>query len=192
MLAVSVLLRPLEAGMPGTDSFGWLSLLAGVAMAKSLRDSGVAAALKWPNDVLISERKVCGILAEASTDGIVVIGAGVNLTLTEAQLPVPTAISMLIAGGNPDADAALAGYLVRLRELYGRLVRTGGDAQTSGVLQEVSEACSTLGQTVRVTLPGGEDLVGRAERLDADGRLVIDSNGRRTALSAGDVTHLRY
>lgn len=192
MLAVSVVLRPLESGMTRPDSFGWLSLLAGVAMTGSLRDCGVAAALKWPNDVLIEDRKVCGILAEALADGLVIVGAGVNLTLTEAQLPVPTATSMLIAGGNTDADTVLAGYLTGLRKLYGRLVTAGGDAEASGVLQDVAEACSTLGQAVRVTLPDGEDLLGRAERLDANGRLVIDSKGRRTAVSAGDVTHLRY
>ncbi|MGN6743861.1 MAG: biotin--[acetyl-CoA-carboxylase] ligase, partial [Amnibacterium sp.] len=64
-LAISVLLRP---RIPA-DRYGWLSLLAGTAMAAALRDAGVAAAVKWPNDVLIGGRKVCGLLAEALPDG---------------------------------------------------------------------------------------------------------------------------
>lgn len=192
MLAISVLLRPARAGILGAEAKGWLPLIGGVAMTRALGSLGARAELKWPNDVLIDGRKVCGILAEAQPGDVVVLGSGVNLTLTEDQLPVPTASSMLIAGAETDADAVLAAYLTRLREVYSRFALAGGDVEASGLRAEVADACSTLGKTVRVQLPGGEDLIGVAEDLDETGRLVVQASGRRTAVSAGDVTHLRY
>lgn len=84
-LTFSVLLRP--AGVPPTR-LGWLPLLTGVAVAAAVRaETGVPASLKWPNDVLVGERKLAGILAEAHSDAVVV-GVGLNVTLSRAELPV--------------------------------------------------------------------------------------------------------
>ena len=192
MLAISVLLRPMRAGIRDERAKGWIPLLAGLAMRNALTMLGPDAELKWPNDVLIDGRKVCGILAEAQPDGVIILGSGVNLTMTDDDLPVPTATSMLIAGAESDADVVLAAYLTELREVYGRFAAAGGDAEASGLRAAVAEACSTLGRTVRVQLPGAQDLVGVAAGLDGSGRLVVEASGRRTAVSAGDVTHLRY
>ena len=109
------------------------------------------------------------------------MGAGLNLTMTEAQLPVPTATSLVLEGADPDdlADRALAAYLDQLR-----------CAEPNAIsIAAVSAVCSTLGREVTVELPDGSVLRGRADRLDADGRLVID--GVAGSLSAGDVTHVR-
>jgi BirA family biotin operon repressor/biotin-[acetyl-CoA-carboxylase] ligase len=207
-LAVSVLIRPLlPSGEPvGIENLGWLPLLAGTAMTRAI-DALVGHArttLKWPNDVLIDGRKVCGILAELLPSGNgVIIGAGVNLTLGEDDLPVPTATSLAIAGvagagtGAADAelvDAVLGGYLEFLAELLERFLAGGADARGSGILSEVARVCSTLGQDVRVELPGGTTLTGVAKALDASGRLEVLSgaNGEIQAVAAGDVTHLRY
>lgn len=192
MLATSVLLWPGRSGIDRPDALGWLPLMAGLAMVRSVRGLGVEADLKWPNDVMVRDRKLCGILSEYVGDGAVVLGAGINLTLTTEQLPVRTATSLAIEGVQADPDGVLAGYLVELRSLYGAFADSGGDSEASGLFAEVSVACSTIGKTVRVELPGTESLVGVAESLDGDGRLVVDSPGRRTAVSAGDVTHLRY
>lgn len=193
MLAISILIRPSNSGIFGDDGKGWIPLMAGLAMTRALRTLGAATELKWPNDVLIEDRKVCGILAEAHAGGVVIVGSGVNLSLSESQLPVPTATSMLIAGAETDPDLVLSGYLTELRVLYRSFAQAGGDAERSGVRSAVSNACSTLGRPVRVQLPGAADLIGVAEELDGTGRLVVvDSDGRRTAVSAGDVTHLRY
>ena len=194
MLAVSVLLWPRDAGITRPDSLGWLPLMAGVAMTRSVRRHGVAAELKWPNDVLVGDKKLCGILSElvSDGDGSVVVGAGVNLTLSEAELPVPTATSMAIEGATASADDVLADYLSELRELYRGFVAAAGAADEAGLLDAVSSACSTLGQTVRVELPGRAPLIGVAESLDTSGRIVVDVDGHRTPVAAGDVTHLRY
>ena len=201
-LAISVLLRPrLPAGEPlEPANFGWLPLIAGVAMARALRPLVPGrVGLKWPNDVQVDGRKVSGLLAELLvTRDAVVLGAGVNLSLTEAELPVPTATSLTLSAatltGDALADAVLSGYLAALRELYSDFVRLGADVEASGIQQLVSDYCTTLGQEVRVQLPGGNDLVGIATEIDRAGRLVVRSlaDGSVTAVAAGDVTHLRY
>jgi len=190
-LAVSVLVRP---GIPW-ERYGWLSLLAGVAMAEAIRSIGGAADLKWPNDVLLGGRKVCGILAEALPDGSgAVLGAGLNHRIPAESLPVPTATSLMVEGLPTDPDAVLAAYLERLWSSLDALTAAGGDPEASGVRAAVERACGTLGSRVRVQLPGGEDVIGRATALDGDGRLVVasDRDAPPLVVAAGDVTHLRY
>ncbi|MGN6128217.1 MAG: biotin--[acetyl-CoA-carboxylase] ligase, partial [Humibacter sp.] len=107
-------------------------------------------------------------------------------------LPVPTATSMTIEGGTASGDDVLADYLSELRSLYRGFAAAAGAADDAGLLDAVGSACSTLGRTVRVELPGTAPLIGVAESLDTSGRLVVNVDGRRTPVAAGDVTHLRY
>jgi BirA family transcriptional regulator, biotin operon repressor / biotin---[acetyl-CoA-carboxylase] ligase len=190
-LAISVLLRP---RIPA-ERYGWLSLLAGTAMAISLRSQGVEAAVKWPNDVLIGGRKVCGLLAEALPDGAgAVLGAGLNHRLAADELPVPTATSLALEGGPTDPDPLIAGWLEQLRRLVTALEDAGGDPIASGLHDAVTGTCETIGRRVRVSLPDGGAVVGTATGIDADGRIEIatDRIGATTAIATGDVEHLRY
>ncbi len=202
-LAASVLLRPrLPAGESlELSHWGWIPLIAGLALTRSiaalLPTDGTG--LKWPNDVLVHGRKVSGILAELlpSGDGLV-LGAGINLAIPAEGLPTPTSTSLGLEGatlsGDELADAVLAGWLAAFRPLYQEFLRLGGDADGSGIREQVSEACSTLGQRVRVHLPGGDVLSGAAIDIDRSGRLCVkrETDGRVQAVAAGDVTHLRY
>lgn len=194
-LAVSTLVR--VEGLP-VHARGWIPLIAGAAMtravARQLRGADHTAALKWPNDVLLDGLKVCGILAEVvpSDPGAVVIGAGVNTRMSAADLPVATATSFAAIGLESDDDALLADYLVALDEQLAALVAAGGDAAASGVLGAVEALCATVGSDVVVSLPDGSALAGAARRLDSTGRLVVvDALGGETAVSAGDVVHVR-
>ena len=191
---------------------GWIPLLAGAAMTRAVRSVVDAAAarhegdpdeaarhevmLKWPNDVLIDGYKVSGVLSELLPDASgLCIGTGLNLALDEHDLPTLTSTSlMLVTGSVPDPDAVLAAYLTELSSLVARFLEHGADPDASGLRAEVSELCGTLGSAVRVELPGGNDLVGTAVGLDADGRLIVEdqTNGEPQAVAAGDVTHLRY
>ncbi len=189
-LAVSVLLRP---RLPA-ERLGWLSLAAGAAMTANLRELGVAASAKWPNDVLIGDRKVCGVLAQALPDGGgVVIGAGLNHAARPDDLPVPTATSLAIEGGPQDPDLLVSGWLRRLLALAADFEAAGGDAD-AGLRGEVLAVSGTVGRAVRVALPDGSALVGTAVDVDAEGRVVVDAGPMRgtAALPAGDVEHLRY
>ncbi|WP_375399761.1 biotin--[acetyl-CoA-carboxylase] ligase [uncultured Amnibacterium sp.] len=198
-LAISVLLRP---DFPRA-AWGWLPLLTGVAMADSVRAAGVDAVVKWPNDVLVGERKVCGVLAEALPDGSgAVIGAGLNHALTAQQLPVPTATSLAVLGVAADVDELVAGFVGTLLALVDDLQAFSGDAQASGARASVVAHCGTLGRRVRVGLPDGRVIVGTAVGLEPDGRLIIARDGagpedaprdaKPLSVSAGDVEHLRY
>ncbi|WP_207454692.1 biotin--[acetyl-CoA-carboxylase] ligase [Desertivibrio insolitus] len=200
-LAVSVLVRPgAESGEPfPAESLGWLPLAAGVAMLRAVEPLLPArnVHLKWPNDVLVEgedgvERKVSGILSELASDGSVVIGAGVNLTLTRDQLPTPTSTSLALEGAHADnlLDRVLGAYLGELRELLSVLELSAD----SGELRDaVVGCCGTVGRDVYVDLPDGTRTHGRAVDVDRQGRLVLmTTDGSRLEVSAGDVTHLRY
>jgi BirA family biotin operon repressor/biotin-[acetyl-CoA-carboxylase] ligase len=174
-LTFSVLLRP---ALP-TAEWGWLPLLTGVAVARALcAQAKVDATLKWPNDVLVGARKVAGILAETVAPGALVVGIGVNVTTTRAELPHDGTTSLRIEeAATTDRDTLLRAVL---RELS--TVLADVDAGRAGY----RELCSTIGQAVRVELPSGA-VEGPAERIDDDGRLVVAG----TAYGAGDVVHLR-
>lgn len=194
-ITVSTILR-----LPGVplEALGWLPLLTGVAIVDALREvAEVDAELKWPNDVMVSGRKVAGILAEAaavSPTPIIVLGVGVNVTLTTAELPVPTATSLRLEG----ASCTDRNTLVRamLRGLATRVHRWQGQRGDSPELaQAYRERCGTLGLHVRALLPGGKELLGIARDIDREGRLLIalgpDGAGELVPVSAADVTHLR-
>jgi BirA family biotin operon repressor/biotin-[acetyl-CoA-carboxylase] ligase len=189
-LAVSVLLRPAE---PPPNRYGWLPLLAGVALVETVRRLGALdAVLKWPNDLLIDERKCAGILAESVGDAVVV-GLGLNVTLREPELPRPDATSLLLAGSQcTDRDPLLRALLRTLADRYGHWRAHAGDPDASGLRDAYRLHCATLGRTVRVALPGGADLTGTASDVDSAGRLVVtDTDGAPHAVAAGDVVHVR-
>jgi BirA family biotin operon repressor/biotin-[acetyl-CoA-carboxylase] ligase len=196
-LAVSVLVRA-DASLR-IDALGWLPLAAGLAMTRAVREALPGrddVSLKWPNDVLVGGRKISGVLSELVVGEApsVVVGAGVNLTMTEAQLPVPTATSLVLAGAqHPDADGILSGYLLAFRGLLDAFRAAGGDARASGLQAAVTDACGTVGSRVSVELPGGKVLAGVARGIDVSGRILVQADGSPdlTPVSAGDVTHLR-
>jgi BirA family transcriptional regulator, biotin operon repressor / biotin---[acetyl-CoA-carboxylase] ligase len=200
-LAISVLLRPvLPAGEPlPIDRFGWLPLIAGAAMTVAVQSLvGGRVSLKWPNDVQINGLKVCGLLGELMPNGDgIVMGAGINVSMAESELPTPTSTSLALAGatlvGDQLLDAVLSAYLSELRRVVAEFLGAGADP-AKGLLHRVSELCSTLGQRVRVELPGGDQLIGVATGLDPTGRLLVRqlADGPVVAVAAGDVTHLRY
>ncbi len=198
---MSVLVVPQTASGPlALERYGWLPIAAGVAMTDTVAEvlPEASTGFKWPNDVLINGRKVCGVLAEILPDrGGVVIGAGVNVGMTVEQLPVDTATSLAIEGAEPDLadpDTVLAGYLARLRGLVEEYLAAGGDAEASGLAALARSHCITLGRGVRVELPDGSVIEGRAVSLDADGRLIVRradgrdddrGRGRRDARAGG-------
>ncbi len=211
-LSFSVLLRP--DGVPAVAR-GWIPLLAGVAVAAGLRaQAGLDARLKWPNDVLVGGAKIAGILAEQAGDAIV-LGIGINVTTRRDELPVPHATSVVLAGAAPDREQLLVAVLGELETWYRRWVAAvaagppvlagtvlagtvlagtvlagpGGDP--AGLRAEYLRLSATVGQQVRVSMPGGKLVTGRAGDVDATGRLVVGTASGPVAVSAGDVVHVR-
>ena len=212
-LATSIYFRP----APGFDQSGlaWLSMLCATAMVQTLReDAGLAAGLKWPNDVVAGGEKVCGVLAQlvmTPQGPVVVVGAGLNVSLTDDELPVETAASLATLGaGTLDRTVLLGGYLRRVVHLFRAFEQAGGNAAartgyapeghntgTEGsapaTLRElVRSVMVTIGHEVDAHLPNGTVLRGTAIDLDAEGSLSVrEAGGKVHSVLAGDVYHLR-
>lgn len=185
-LMFSLLTRPPRAVAPA--SMGWLPLLAGVATATAVRSlTGVRACLKWPNDVLIDEGKLAGILAERSGEAVVV-GVGLNVL----GRPVPTATSLELHGAR-DTDRAelLAEILAQFERWYQRWTTAGGDADASGLRLCYLRLCDTIGKQVNVALPGSQTLSGTATDVDPSGQLIVECGTGLVPVAAGDVIHVR-
>lgn len=184
-VAISALLRP-PASVPA-ERWLWLPLVAGMAVSEAVAELGAGeVAVKWPNDVLIGDRKVCGILSERVIDqNAAVIGMGINTTLSEDQLPVPTATSLALAGARSDAVEVVVAVLGALGRWYQRW------ADGEDLAPAFSQRCGTLGRTVRVERGPSGDVTGVAEGVDAEGRLLVRTSAGLQAFSAGDVVHLR-
>ncbi|MGH3767419.1 MAG: biotin--[acetyl-CoA-carboxylase] ligase [Pseudonocardiaceae bacterium] len=192
-LMLSVLLRPAEVPQA---RWSWLPLLAGVALCRTISALGeLPATLKWPNDLLLGthRRKAAGILAEViPVDPAVVVGIGLNVTLRPDELPVPGATSLAIEQAScTDRDPLLRALLRTLDTELRQWVQYGGDPVTSCLREAYRQRCVTLGAQVSVELPAQPALVGTAEDIDIEGRLVVRTAGQRRALSVGDVTHVR-
>lgn len=187
-LTVSFLVRP---DVPVARR-GWLPLLTGVALAESVGAvTGARSYLKWPNDLMaFDERKLAGILAEASGPAVVV-GVGLNVSTRPDELP-PTGTSLAtVTGGAVDRAPVLLAFLRAFAVRYARWVETLGDPVASGLARDYTAWCGTIGRTVTVTLPDGSDLEGVAEAVDWDGRLVVRGAEGTVAMAAGDVRHVR-
>lgn len=186
-LYASLLLRP-----PGTDGLTLLPLLAGVAAAEAIRAAAACEAfLKWPNDVLVADRKVAGLLVEADLaphGSIVVLGLGVNVNTPAEALPAralyPASSLRLETGRLVDRDALLLAW----RERVARWLAPwrGGDSAT--LLARWSELDALRGRDVCVAGADGGDVRGRDEGVDADGALrVRTADGHVIPVVAGDV-----
>jgi BirA family biotin operon repressor/biotin-[acetyl-CoA-carboxylase] ligase len=195
-IMVSVLLRP--SPVPRSQR-GWLPLLAGVAAVTAVRAfTTVRPSLKWPNDLLVGDRKLAGILAEQSGDAIVV-GLGLNVSTTEAELPdtgpgAPPATSLRLEGATGvDRTVLLVALLTELADRYQAWRQTSppGDPEASRLRATYLGLCSTIGRDVRVERPAGQTTTGRATGVDAAGRLIVAGPDGTEAVSAGDVRHLR-
>jgi BirA family biotin operon repressor/biotin-[acetyl-CoA-carboxylase] ligase len=185
-LLVSVLLRP---EVP-VDRLFLLTLAAGLALSDALEAvAAVIARLKWPNDLVVGEKKLAGLLAETDLDAgaarAVVIGAGCNLTADAfpPDLAAQATAVELEAGRRVDRDALLAAFLDAFGERIDDLLVTLDDARARS---------ATLGRRVRIERPGNQSLEGEATALADDGSLVVrDDGGLEHTVAVGDVVHLR-
>ncbi|HLM16756.1 MAG TPA: biotin--[acetyl-CoA-carboxylase] ligase [Acidimicrobiia bacterium] len=183
-LLVSVLLR--RSGDPArTDEPGRVMMAAGVALVAAVDDvAGVDARLKWPNDLVVDDRKLAGLLAEVEGDALVV-GAGCNVNweaFPDELAPTATACN-LEAGHAVDRDALLDAFLEQLTDSL-----AAGDA----LVDRYRERLATLGRNVRVEHVRDADFVGTAVGITPEGALVVrDAAGNDHTVVAADIHHLR-
>lgn len=183
-LTFSVLVRP---ALPRAR-WGWLPLLAGVAVAEAVHEStGVRVALKWPNDLLAADgRKLAGVLVQTVEDAAVV-GIGMNVSTDATELPVDTATSLLLAGAEVDRTELLAACLLHIDDRMREWTASGSPA-LAGAYRRL---CATLASSVRVTPVGGQTFEGTAVDVDDNGHLLVRTGDELQAVGAGEVEHLR-
>ncbi|HEY1968965.1 MAG TPA: biotin--[acetyl-CoA-carboxylase] ligase [Pseudonocardia sp.] len=197
-LTFSVLLRPIGVA---PNRLGWLPLLAGVALLRTVRalrtgdGGGPDAVLKWPNDLLLgpARAKCAGLLAEVPTPNAVVLGIGLNVHTSPEQLPSGVNATSLRAQGIEVSRTELLVALLRnLLADEADWRAAGGDPVASGLLEAYRRDCATIGAKVRIEQPGGTAMLGTARDVDVDGRLVLcQEDGTVRGVAAGDVVHLR-
>lgn len=167
------------------DDWGWIPLLAGLAVAKSLNAREKYFATKWPNDVLAvsspADGKVSGILVETHKNGVIV-GIGINVGMSKDQLPVATATSLALLGINElDRNKYLADILQEFDLLLTRW-ENGED-----LTREYVDLSSTMGKKVEIHQADGIIESGQAAGIGPSGELILE-DGR--CIYSGDVIHL--
>ena len=166
------------------EEWSFLPLLTGLSAITSLKklDSDLRVSLKWPNDLLVNGRKLGGILAEATTDGVV-IGIGVNVAMAQDQLPIKDATSLLLEDfASLDRNLIAVELLNAFHDLYERW-QAGEDMR-----HLYRENCETLGLTIAAKSPNGSTATGKATDISRTGELILESGLR---VSVGDIVHLR-
>ncbi len=177
-LLVSVLLRPVREPHTAVTA-------TAVALAAAVRAvAGVEAGLKWPNDLVVGDRKLAGILAEAEADAVVVgAGCNVNWDRFPPELATTATACNLEAGRPVAVDDLLDAFLVELRAALD---------DPAAVRVAYRARLATLGRRVRVERAGA-DLTGEARDVTDTGALVVrDDTGTDHEVVAGDVVHLRH
>jgi len=172
---------------PKPDKLEWsaIPLLTGLSLVNALKslDGKVATSLKWPNDLLIGDKKVAGILVEARDSGVVV-GIGLNVDMNKSELPVPAATSLAIENFAELNRNVILPEILKNFALTIELWESG----SSIAMEQYRQVSSTLGKEVEVHLPSGEILNSRAMGINERGELQLASGAR---VNVGDVIHLR-
>jgi BirA family biotin operon repressor/biotin-[acetyl-CoA-carboxylase] ligase len=165
------------------DDWGFITHLAALTMQQVIStDLFAQVSLKWPNDILIGNAKVAGLLAQATEDGII-LGIGINVTMAEDELPVASATSLAIAGSsNLNRNLILSNFLMGFESNFKKW--DGGE----DFIESYSRICSTIGQSVRVEVAGRESRSGKALAINHTGALILEDGFE---VNVGDVVHLR-
>lgn len=170
-----------------------LTLLVATATAyATIQRTDVDVRVKWPNDLVVGERKLAGLLAQVA-GGAVVVGVGLNVSTRSDELPRPDATSIELERGpgvEPvDRGPLLLAILRAVATAYRGWIEQDGAAEA--VLAPYRVLSATLGQPVRAELANGVELVGTAADIGPAGQLLLDDAERRHEVPAGDVIHLR-
>lgn len=203
-LATSFMVRPHAnpANKVAPDQYHWFTSLVALAACDVLEQlCGLSPSIKWPNDVLLGNRKACGVLAqlviEPEGNISVVVGIGMNLNVNQEELPVPTATSTLVETGQEvNLNRALNLLAQRFERHYRDFAAAGFDAGrdmgSGNLIQKLKDAMSTLGSTLTIHLPGDEIFRGVGVDLTDEGELVVRSAaGEERSFTVGDVVHVR-
>jgi len=165
------------------SDWGFISHLASLSMLEVISsDLPMKASLKWPNDILIGEKKVAGLLAQVSDQGII-IGLGLNVEMNIEELPVETATSLAISGSKElNRNLILSKFLNVFEDNFANWEKG------ANFLDRYSQVCATLGRQVQIEVTGRTNRTGIAQSVNEFGALLLDDGFE---VNVGDVVHLR-
>jgi BirA family biotin operon repressor/biotin-[acetyl-CoA-carboxylase] ligase len=166
-----------------SSDWGFIAHLAALSMQEVIsQDIPSQVQLKWPNDILIGDKKVAGLLAQATAEGVI-IGIGVNVAMTVEELPVETATSIALMGSAKlDRNLILGEFLNRFLNNFEHW-DSGAD-----FIDRYSAVCATLGRQVQIEVIGRANRTGKALTINKVGALMLDDGFE---VNVGDVVHLR-
>ena len=173
------------------NKWGWLPLLAGQSVCSAISTvldlaQGDAAKLKWPNDILLSNKKVAGLLAERVESVVgagVVMGIGINVHARQEELPISNATSFFVEGFTESDRSEL---LVEILNNFSNNLQRW-EINDPKLFTEYCESSATIGRTVEIELPGESKITSVATSIDSSGALVLE-DGRH--ITVGDVVHI--
>ena len=195
-LYCSIILRTARPSERLAEWLSWLPLISALAAAEAIEQvSSIQVSVKWPNDLLISERKVGGILCESGTgtrsEPFQIIGIGINVNLDHDDWPADLRDSATSIWQERkivvDRNRLLAQLLLELEQCLDELVVHG----TSRIGLAYYQRCSTIGHTVQATLANGDVVVGLAEGIGQDGSLRVRPQAIQPGSETPGVVHLR-
>jgi BirA family biotin operon repressor/biotin-[acetyl-CoA-carboxylase] ligase len=165
------------------SDWGFVSLLAGAAMVSTINKltNSKKYSCKWPNDILSGDKKVGGLLGEVFEDGII-MGIGINVTMSADQLPVENASSILLESGEViNRNALLVEFCKEFKNRFEQW-DSGSDLQNFYLVN-----CQTIGKEVKAIKPDGE-ISGKASGISEKGALLLESG---VEVTVGDLVHLK-
>jgi BirA family biotin operon repressor/biotin-[acetyl-CoA-carboxylase] ligase len=195
-LYCSIILRPGRPPERLTEWLSWLPLIAALASAEAIEQvSSIHVSVKWPNDLLISERKVGGILCESGTgirsDPFQIIGIGINVNGDHEDWPIDLRDSATSIWQERkivvDRNRLLAQVLLELEQCLDGLAIHG----TSRLALAYHQQCSTIGHRIQATLANGDVVVGLAEGISQDGSLRVQPQATHPGSGTPEIVHLR-
>lgn len=187
---LSLILRPKIAPSEAPK----IALLAGLVAAKAISQLGLNARLKWPNDVLINERKVCGVLTEADAElekvNYLIVGIGINANFEPELFPSEFRSAATTIRRELGMEISRVELVQRLLEELEREYEIFNRGEFSAILEEWKKLSATIGARVRV-ITSGRTIDGVAEDLDEDGALLVNTGEKIERIITGDCVHLR-
>ncbi len=171
-----------------------VTLICGLSVAQTLNElCGGGFLIKWPNDIVCNQKKVCGILCESKiskSSNVTVCGIGINVSqpaefFNEAGLPYGASIKMLKNAASEN-ERIIASVLNRFEKIY-TILKDGGEREAAAFIAEYSELCVTLNHEILAKKADGE-IQGFADKINPDGTLSVRFGDETVSLTASEVS----
>jgi BirA family biotin operon repressor/biotin-[acetyl-CoA-carboxylase] ligase len=172
-----------------------ITLMAGVAVSETLNKKyPVTSTIKWPNDVLVNGKKICGIITEMRTNGsnigYIILGTGINVNFMVSDLPEDLQVTSTTLKEEMGDDVDLEDLLIGILKSISHYLQKMEDGDFDVIVNRWKESSDTLGRKVRIELEG-ESMEGVAQDLDENGALILKKDsGDSPKIFAGDCIHL--